>query len=130
MRKFLGVLVFGFFVFVCYSARAEDGVETMDRYQKEMSTMPDLLTPDALYIGYGLDKVYYQNKQTVQLLKSISGSLQRLPEDLKGAIESDSATESVDIDLLYSQNVEIINILQDIRTFLKESSGESGAVSQ
>lgn len=56
-------------------AAAPESSEKHHQIQKEMRSKPDLITPDSIYLGSGLDAIYWQNIQMINLLKDIKDLL-------------------------------------------------------
>lgn len=58
-------------------------MQGISKYQSEMRDTPDMVSPDAIYIGYSMDKVYYQSIETARLLERTNELLEELREMLQ-----------------------------------------------
>lgn len=123
----LFVLFYGLNNGVVFAEEPEE-IGTILERQKTMRGMPDMVSPDSVYLGYSLDKVYYKNSeiarllyQTNQLLEDMHSLLDELPDDLEKAVTPGSGTE---ISTLYNQNLQIIALLKEIRDFLGKTQQE------
>lgn len=84
----------------------EEHLKITEDNLKTMRAKPDMVSTDSIFVGYSIDKLYYQNTKITQLLENISKQLQELPSDFNKTFSS--------------QNLEIIQLLKEIRSLLAE----------
>ena len=122
------ILIILAIISMCNSAAAEDlDLSSATRYQQEMRKSPDMVSPDAVYLGYSIDKVYYQNQAVTQLvtatnqiLEELREMIKRLSEDVGDTAYSISSSGEVDVSGLENQNRQILSLLKEIRDMLAE----------
>ncbi len=110
MKRVVIIFTLVFFAFTTRFVMGgeEIDIKTIEEYRKAMRAKPDIVSTDSIFVGYSLDKLYYQNIKIIQLLDNINNRLQELPDNFNKTFSN--------------QNSEIIQLLKEMRSLLREPS--------
>ena len=89
MKKLVLYLTVMLFLIICtgFNAAAQKGIQdkakVLHQQQERMRSIPDLVTPDSIYVSTELRALYYQNLKIIRILEQIRDLLQKQQELLK-----------------------------------------------
>lgn len=102
-----------------------DTIKGISKGLNEVLNRPDLIDSNSAYIGLSNEKIYLQNRKIAQtltemnnLLVDMKRLLKGLPSEFKKSLASDTDGGS-----LYLQNMEMIDVLKDMKDHLGSIKG-------